>query len=213
MAELRSTFFGMADRPTAVLCYNDLTAIGLLAAAAQAGVPVPGALSVVGYDDIPMSACTVPPLTTVRQPKTAMGRAVACRQVCLRRRRRHRAAGPLFLREIAERPQPERSWSGAAPAACACAFGCANVASLRDSCPASSSPVRLTSANVCIQPASGCVPALAAIGRPKQIHQGDLEPMNSKVRVAIAGVGNCASSLIQGVHYYAEARPKTMCRA
>src|SRR5512139_3634323 len=33
--------------------------------------------------------------------------------------------------------------------------------------------------------------------------------MKDKIRVAIAGVGNCASSLIQGVHYYAEAKPET----
>lgn len=71
----------LADRPTAVLCYNDLAAIGLLAAAAQAGVATPGDLSVVGYDNLPISAYTVPPLTTVEQPKAEMGRAAV--EVCL----------------------------------------------------------------------------------------------------------------------------------
>ena len=38
------------------MCYNDLAAIGLLAAAASAGLQVPGELSVIGYDNIPLSA-------------------------------------------------------------------------------------------------------------------------------------------------------------
>jgi DNA-binding LacI/PurR family transcriptional regulator len=62
------------DRPSAVLCYNDLAAIGLLAAAARAGMHVPDDLSVVGYDNIPLSSFSVPPLTTVDQPKEQMGR-------------------------------------------------------------------------------------------------------------------------------------------
>jgi DNA-binding LacI/PurR family transcriptional regulator len=64
--------------PSAVLCYNDLAAIGLLAAASAAGLRVPEQLSVVGFDNIPLSRFTVPPLTTVDQPKQQMGgRAVA----------------------------------------------------------------------------------------------------------------------------------------
>ncbi|MCB0051491.1 MAG: LacI family DNA-binding transcriptional regulator [Caldilinea sp.] len=72
----------LAPRPTAVLCYNDLAAAGLLAAAANAGLAVPGDLSVVGFDNIPISAYTVPPLSTVEQPKAAMGRAAV--KTCLR---------------------------------------------------------------------------------------------------------------------------------
>jgi len=64
----------LADRPTAVLCYNDLAAIGLLAAAAGAGLRVPGELSVIGFDNIPLSAYAVPPLTTLEQPTAALGR-------------------------------------------------------------------------------------------------------------------------------------------
>jgi DNA-binding LacI/PurR family transcriptional regulator len=62
------------DRPSAVLCYNDLSAIGLLAAAARTGVRIPDDLSVVGYDNIPLSAYCIPPLTTVDQPTDQMGR-------------------------------------------------------------------------------------------------------------------------------------------
>ena len=65
---------GQADPPTAVLCYNDLAAIGLLAAAARAGLRVPDDLAVIGYDNIPLSAFCVPALTTVDQPKEQMGR-------------------------------------------------------------------------------------------------------------------------------------------
>lgn len=59
--------------PTAVLCYNDLAAIGLVSAAHAAGIRVPQELSVIGYDNIPMSEYTIPPLTTVDQPKAQMG--------------------------------------------------------------------------------------------------------------------------------------------
>jgi DNA-binding LacI/PurR family transcriptional regulator len=73
---------GQTQHPTAVMCYNDLTAIGLMAAAHEAGTRVPIDLSVVGYDNIPLSAFTVPPLTTVEQPKEALGRMAV--QNCVR---------------------------------------------------------------------------------------------------------------------------------
>jgi LacI family transcriptional regulator, repressor for deo operon, udp, cdd, tsx, nupC, and nupG len=62
------------ERPSAVLCYNDLAAIGVMSAATIAGISVPGDLSVVGFDNIPLSGFTVPPLTSVDQPKQLMGR-------------------------------------------------------------------------------------------------------------------------------------------
>ena len=64
-------------RPTGVLVMSDMTAIGLMAAAASSGLSVPSDLSVVGYDDIPMAAWTTPPLTTVRQPIVEKGRLAA----------------------------------------------------------------------------------------------------------------------------------------
>lgn len=65
------------SRPTAVLAMSDVTAIGLMAAALKAGLDVPKDLSVVGYDDVPMSAWTNPPLTTVHQPIAEKGRLAA----------------------------------------------------------------------------------------------------------------------------------------
>jgi LacI family transcriptional regulator len=53
-------------RPTAILASNDLTAIGAISAIHDAGLQVPRDISVVGFDDIDMSANFVPPLTTVR---------------------------------------------------------------------------------------------------------------------------------------------------
>lgn len=61
-------------RPTAIFCYNDLTAIGCLHAAHRTGLAVPEALSLVGFDNIPFSGLTWPPLTTVDQRKQEMGR-------------------------------------------------------------------------------------------------------------------------------------------
>jgi DNA-binding LacI/PurR family transcriptional regulator len=64
-----------ADRPTAILALSDLQAMGVLEAAAERGIDVPGELSVVGFDDIPQAAAATPGLTTVSQPHTEKGRA------------------------------------------------------------------------------------------------------------------------------------------
>ena len=64
-------------RPTGVLAMSDMVAIGLMAAAQASGLRVPGDLSVVGFDDIPMAAWTNPPLTTVHQPIVEKGRLAA----------------------------------------------------------------------------------------------------------------------------------------
>ncbi len=59
--------------PTAIFCYNDMTAIGVLQRCYRRGIRVPDDLSLVGFDDIAIAAYTIPPLTTVRQPKYEMG--------------------------------------------------------------------------------------------------------------------------------------------
>jgi LacI family transcriptional regulator len=64
--------------PTAIFACNDLMAIGAVAAALRAGRSVPSTLSVVGFDDIHLSAFLNPPLTTVAQPKFRLGE-LACR--------------------------------------------------------------------------------------------------------------------------------------
>lgn len=63
--------------PTAVTCYNDLIAIGLMRALRELEIRVPEDVSVIGYDDIDMASYTAVPLTTVRVPKQEMGRRAA----------------------------------------------------------------------------------------------------------------------------------------
>ena len=64
-------------RPTAVLCFSDLIARGVLEAASTAGLAVPEDLTVVGFDDDPLAAAGRPALTTVRQDLAAKGQAAA----------------------------------------------------------------------------------------------------------------------------------------
>jgi LacI family transcriptional regulator len=63
---------GRADRPTAIFAGSDFQALGVLRAARELGLRVPEDLSVVGYDDLPISRWIGPPLTTVRQPLQEM---------------------------------------------------------------------------------------------------------------------------------------------
>jgi DNA-binding LacI/PurR family transcriptional regulator len=60
---------------TGIVCGSDLIALGAIRAARRAGLRVPAQVSVVGYDDSPLMSCTEPPLSTIRQPIEAMGRA------------------------------------------------------------------------------------------------------------------------------------------
>lgn len=55
-----------SDKPTAILCSNDMTAIGVMHAILGAGLSIPDDFSVVGFDDIHIAQFTFPPLTTVR---------------------------------------------------------------------------------------------------------------------------------------------------
>ncbi|GAA2672662.1 MULTISPECIES: LacI family DNA-binding transcriptional regulator [Actinosynnema] len=81
-------------RPTAVICSSDHMAIGVLREAHKRGLSVPGDLSVVGFDDIPLAPYCSPPLTTLAQPIEEMATA-AVDELVLRldpdRRRRHSA--------------------------------------------------------------------------------------------------------------------------
>ena len=60
---------------TGIICASDPLALGAVRAVRRAGLSVPADVSVVGYDDSAFMNCTDPPLTTVRQPIDAMGRA------------------------------------------------------------------------------------------------------------------------------------------
>jgi len=63
--------------PTAIICGNDLLAMGVLFEAQAQGIPVPAQLSIVGFDDLPIASSLVPPLTTVHVPAVDMGQRAA----------------------------------------------------------------------------------------------------------------------------------------
>lgn len=65
----------LAAGPTAILCSNDMTAIGVLRAAYLKGMHVPQDLSVIGLDDIDFAEFTLPPLTTIRLSRGDLARA------------------------------------------------------------------------------------------------------------------------------------------
>lgn len=66
-------WMAMPDRPTGLFCASDEMACGFVGALRQAGVDVPGAVSVIGFDDIEVAAHLAPPLTTIHQPRFEIG--------------------------------------------------------------------------------------------------------------------------------------------
>jgi LacI family transcriptional regulator, repressor for deo operon, udp, cdd, tsx, nupC, and nupG len=64
----------LPKRPTAIFCYNDMSALGAMRQIRAYGLKVPDDVSVVGFDDLYFSQYLEPPLTTVRQPMRQMGR-------------------------------------------------------------------------------------------------------------------------------------------
>jgi LacI family transcriptional regulator len=101
---------------TALVCYNDISAIGAIRAIMNYGLRVPGDISVVGFDDIQSAAFHNPSLTTIRQPLRQMG-IVAAR--ILLQRIRGQATFPdlvpihpeLVIRESTTPPNPKRARS------------------------------------------------------------------------------------------------------
>lgn len=75
--ELALELLSLSNRPTAIFCGNDLMAIGVMEAAAEMGLSVPGDLSVMGYDDQELARYTHPPLSTLVLPNYEMGQKAA----------------------------------------------------------------------------------------------------------------------------------------
>jgi DNA-binding LacI/PurR family transcriptional regulator len=99
------------EHPTAVITFSDIIAFGVLDAAHELGIDVPGELSVTGFDDLPESEWARPGLTTARQPIEAKGRlaseylvdAIAAHDSQLHRRRLHTT---LVIRDSVTAPRP-----------------------------------------------------------------------------------------------------------
>jgi LacI family transcriptional regulator len=83
----------LEPRPSAVMCANDLLALGVLRGLASAGIAVPTAMAVVGYDDVAFASMLSPALTSVRQPKYDLGVVAA----------------QLLLEEVAALPHEHRA--------------------------------------------------------------------------------------------------------
>jgi DNA-binding LacI/PurR family transcriptional regulator len=70
-------FLQLKNPPTAIMCFNDMLAIGVLKGCEQAGLKVPEDMSITGFDNITYSAFTHPSLTTFDQPKRSIGMEAA----------------------------------------------------------------------------------------------------------------------------------------
>lgn len=88
-----AVLLGLEPRPTAVMCANDLLALGVLRGLAAAGIAVPDEMAVVGYDDVAFASMLSPSLSSVRQPKYELGVVAA----------------ELLLEEVAGLPHEHRA--------------------------------------------------------------------------------------------------------
>jgi LacI family transcriptional regulator, galactose operon repressor len=69
-----SQLLALPDRPTAVMCSNDMTAIGVMRRSHDAGISIPKDMSVIGFDDIRLSQFVIPPLTTIQMSQAELAR-------------------------------------------------------------------------------------------------------------------------------------------
>jgi DNA-binding LacI/PurR family transcriptional regulator len=97
------------DLPSAIFCYNDMTAMGVLRAIKARGLRIPGDVSVLGYDDIAAAPYLDPPLTTVAQAKYMLGQMAMQMTLDL-------VSGKEGVRDVLLEPQLVIRSSCAAPA-------------------------------------------------------------------------------------------------
>lgn len=109
MAQLLS----LPQPPTAVFCYNDMTALGVMRRIRAIGLRIPRDVSVVGFDDLYLSQYLEPPLTTVRQPMRQMGRMAMETLLHIfdgpHSTHNLRVEGQLIVRRSTASPQQEKS--------------------------------------------------------------------------------------------------------
>lgn len=76
-ALLAKQLLNLSERPTAIICFNDMQAIGVMQTLQQANMRIPEGISVAGFDDIPLAEFLYPALTTYRQPIWELGQMAA----------------------------------------------------------------------------------------------------------------------------------------
>ena len=99
--------------PTAVMCSNDMTAIGVLHKLYREGLKVPDDLSVIGFDDIHIAQVTIPPLTTIQMSCFELARAAvtalrAHREEGLEPQRNYKIPTRLIVRESTGAPKKQK---------------------------------------------------------------------------------------------------------
>ncbi len=88
---------GLRRRPTGIVCSNDLTAMGVMRAAHDAGIAIPQDLSLVGFDDIWLAEYLTPPLTTVQMSQVELATLAFRALLAEAQRQEHSAAGSEFI--------------------------------------------------------------------------------------------------------------------
>ena len=89
--DLSRSILNGVPRPTAIVCYSDFVAFGVMKAIREIGLSIPSDIAVVGFDDVRMSSCLQVPLTTIRSPKEELGKQAM--QLLVRRLRENHNAG------------------------------------------------------------------------------------------------------------------------
>jgi DNA-binding LacI/PurR family transcriptional regulator len=106
-----ASLLALPNPPTAVFCYNDMSALGALRVLNGHGIKVPEDLSLVGFDDLAIASYTSPLLTTVSQPKQQMGRMAMEIMIKLLSgvdsKANIKVEGELIVRESTAPPKPE----------------------------------------------------------------------------------------------------------
>ncbi len=96
--DLSRSILKHVPQPTAIVCYSDFVAFGVMQAIREIGLSIPDDIAVVGFDDVRMSSCLQVPLTTIRSPKEDLGRQAM--QLLVRRLRENHNAGETEQRKL-----------------------------------------------------------------------------------------------------------------
>lgn len=72
--DLARSILKRVPRPSAIVCYSDFVAFGVMQAIREIGLSIPEDIAVVGFDDVRMASCLQVPLTTIQSPKEELGR-------------------------------------------------------------------------------------------------------------------------------------------